>query len=70
MIVVIHSNSVAARARTWSSTMSKQTSVELPDMDADHGLGKSIVVKRKRDRPAKQNEAKLDAEHDVEKVLA
>ena len=66
MIVVIHSNSVEARARTRSSPMSKQTSVELPDMNAEHGLGKSIVVKRKRGRPAQQKEANLDAEHNVE----
>ncbi len=47
--------------------MSKLTSIELPDMNAEHRLGKSIVVKRKWGRPAKQKEANLDAEHNVEK---
>ena len=47
--------------------MSKQKCVELPEVNAEHGHGTSIVVKRKRGRPAKQKEAKLDAEHVVGK---
>ena len=40
--------------------MSKQTSVELPNVHADNSVGKSVAVKRKRGRPAKQTRAKLD----------
>ena len=40
--------------------MSKQTSVELPNVHADNPVGKSVAVKRKRCRPAKQTRAKLD----------
>ena len=47
--------------------MSKQKCVELPEVNAEPGLGTSIVVKRKRGRPTKQKEAKLDAEHIVGK---
>ena len=40
--------------------MSKQTSVELPNVHADNPVGKSIAVERKRGRPTKQTRAKLD----------
>ena len=41
--------------------MSKQTSVvELPNANAENRVGKSVAVKRKRDRPAKQTRAKVD----------
>ena len=42
-------------------TMSKQTSVvELPNAHAENAVGKSVAVKRKRGRPAKQTRAKVD----------
>ena len=37
--------------------MSKQPNVELPIVTAEHSLGKSTAVKRKRGRPKKQTEA-------------
>ena len=37
--------------------MSKQLNVELPNVTAEHSLGKSTAVKRKRGRPKKQTEA-------------
>ena len=40
--------------------MSKQTSVELPNVHADNPVGKSVAAKRKRGRPVKQTRAKLD----------
>ena len=41
--------------------MSKQTSVvELPNAHAENFVGKSVAVKRKRGRPAKQTRAKVD----------
>ena len=40
--------------------MSKQTSVELPNVHADNPVGKSVAVNRKRGTPAKQTRAKLD----------
>ena len=41
--------------------MSKQTSVvELPSAHAENPVGKSVAVKRKRGRPAKQTRAKVD----------
>ena len=40
--------------------MSKQTSVNLPNVQADNPVGKSVAVKRKRGRPAKHTRAKLD----------
>ena len=41
--------------------MSKQTSVvELPNAHAENPVGKSVAVKRKRGRPAKQTRAKVD----------
>ena len=40
--------------------MSKQTSIELPNMHADNPVGQSVAVKRKRGRPAKQTSVKLD----------
>ena len=40
--------------------MSKQTSVEFPNVHVDNRVGKSVAVKRKRGRPAKQIKAKLD----------
>ena len=40
--------------------MSKQTSVELSNVHVDNPVGKSVAVKRKRGRPAKQTRAKLD----------
>ena len=47
------------KARPWSHTMSKQPNVDLPNVTAEHSLGKSTVVKRKRGRPKKQTEASL-----------
>ena len=41
-------------------TMSKQTSIELPNTHADNHVGQSVAVKRKRGRPAKQTTVKLD----------
>ena len=40
--------------------MSKQMSVELPNMHAENPVGQSVAVKRKRGRPAKQTTMKLD----------
>ena len=41
--------------------MSKQTSVvELPNAHAENHVGKSVAVKRKRGRPAKQTRAKVN----------
>ena len=41
--------------------MSKETSVvELPNAHAENHVGKSVSVKRKRGRPAKQTRAKVD----------
>ena len=40
--------------------MSKQTSIELPNVHADNPVEKSVAVKRKRGRPAKQTRAKVD----------
>ncbi len=41
--------------------MSKQTSViELPNADAENPAGKSVAVKRKRGRLAKQTRVKVD----------
>ena len=56
-----HSHSIRRswRARTLP-TMSKQTSVDLPNVHADNPVGKSVAVKRKRGRPARQTRAKLD----------
>ena len=56
-IVIIRSNSVEVRARPYSHTMSKQQKAELPIVTAEHSLGKSRAVKRKRGRPRKQTEA-------------
>ena len=56
-IIIIRSNSVEVRGRPWSHTMSKQLNVELPIVTAEHSLGKSTAVKRKRGRPKKQTEA-------------
>ena len=40
--------------------MSKQTSVvELPNAHAENPVGKSVAVRRKRGRPAKQTRAKV-----------
>ena len=39
--------------------MPKQTNVELPNVPAENPVGKSVAVKRKRGRPAKQTRAKL-----------
>ena len=39
--------------------MSKQPNVDLPNVTAEHSLGKGTVVKRKRGRPKKQTEASL-----------
>ena len=56
--------------------MSKQLNVELPIVTAEHSLGKSTAVKRKRGRPKKQTEASfarsaelpdMCAEHGLEK---
>ena len=59
-IAIIRSNSVEVRGRPWSHTMSKQPNVELPIVSAEHSLGKSTAVKRKRGRPKKQTEASFD----------
>ena len=40
--------------------MSKQTSIELPNVTADNPVGQSVAGKRKRGRPAKLTTAKLD----------
>ena len=40
--------------------MSKQLNVEFPIVTAEHSLGKSTAVKRKRGRPTKQTEASFD----------
>ena len=40
--------------------MSKQTSIELHNTHAENHVGQSVVVKRKRGRPAKQTTVKLD----------
>ena len=59
--------------------LSKQTSVELPNVHADNPVGKRVAVKRKLGRPAKQTRAKLDetvetasrsAEHSRGKISA
>ena len=42
------------------STMSKQTSIELPNTHAENPVGQSVAVKRKRGRPAKQTTVILD----------
>ena len=55
-IVIVRSNSVEVRRRPLSHTMSKQPNVELPIVTAEHSLGKSTAVKRKRGRPNKQTE--------------
>ena len=39
--------------------MSKQPNVPLPNVTAEHRLGKSVAVKIKRGRPKKQTEASL-----------
>ena len=39
--------------------MSKQPNVDLSDVTAEHSLGKSTIVKRKRGRPKKQTEPSL-----------
>ena len=58
--------------------MSKQLNVELPIVTAEHSLGKSTAVKRKRGRPKKQTEASfarseelpdMCAEHGLETIL-
>ena len=56
-IFIIRLNSVEVRAHPWSHTMSKQLNFELPIVTAEHSLGKSTAVKRKRGRPKKQTEA-------------
>ena len=73
-IVIIRSNSVEVRGRPWLHTMSKQPNVELPIVTAEHSLGKSTTVKRKRDRPNKQTDIArseelpdMCAEHGLEK---
>ena len=50
---------MVVEARPWSATMSKQPNVDLPNVTAEHSLGKGAVVKRKRGRPKKQTEASL-----------
>ena len=51
--------SVEEKERPWLHTMSKQPNVDLSNVTAEHSLGKSTVVKRKRGRPKKQTEASL-----------
>ena len=56
------SSFVSSRLK-WESalpTMSKQTSIELPNTHAENPVGQSVAVKRKRGRPAKQTSVKLD----------
>ena len=47
------------KARPWSPTMSKQPNVDLPDVTAEHSLGKGAAIMRKRGRPKKQTEVSL-----------
>ena len=54
------SNRRIARERRRPSAMSKQTSVELPNMSPEDNLGNHAVVKRKRARPGKQTEVRFD----------
>ena len=69
-IVIIRSNSVEVRGRPWSHTMSKQPNVELPIVTAEHSLGKSIAVKRKRGRPKKQTEASFGRSEELPDMCA
>ena len=69
-IVIIRSNSVEERGRPWSHTMSKQLNVELPIVTAEHSLGKSTAVKRKRRRPKKQTEASFDRSAELPDMCA
>ena len=39
--------------------MSKQPNVDLPDVTAEHSLGKGAAIMRKRGRPKKQTEVSL-----------
>ena len=47
------------KARPWSPTMSTQPNVDLPNVTAEHSLGKGAAVRRKRGRPKKQRETSL-----------
>ena len=50
--------------------MSKQLNVELPIVTAEHSLGKSTAVKRKRGRPKKQTEASFDRSAELPDMCA
>ena len=50
--------------------MSKQLNVELPIVTAEHSLGKSTAVKRKRGRPKKQTEASFDTSAELPDMCA
>ena len=69
-IVIIRSNSVEVRGRPLSHTMSKQPNVKSPIVTAEHSLGKSTAVKRKRGRPKKQTEASFDRSAELPDMCA
>ena len=50
--------------------MSKQLNVKLHIVTAEHSLGKSTAVKRKRDRPKKQTEASFDRSAELPDMCA
>ena len=50
--------------------MSKQPNVELPIVTAEHSLGKSTAVKRKRGRPKKQTEASFGRSEELPDMCA